>query len=86
MSGVDFLEKLLDGAEVEWKPLGEVTTLRRGRVMSKEYLADNAGDYPVYSSQTANNGEIGNIDTFDFDGEYISWTTDGARLFVRSSG
>ena len=47
--------------------------------MSKGYLAENAGDYPVYSSQTANNGEIGKINTFDFDGEFINWTTDGAN-------
>ena len=49
-----FMEKLLDGAGVEWKALGEVATLRRGRVMSKGYLVENAGDYPVYSSQTVN--------------------------------
>ncbi|ABD07756.1 Restriction modification system DNA specificity domain [Rhodopseudomonas palustris HaA2] len=65
--------------EVEWKTLGDIATLRRGRVMSKGYLRDNAGVYPVYSSQTANNGMIGQIDTFDFDGEYVSWTTDGAN-------
>ena len=47
--------------------------------MSKGYLVDNAGSYPVFSSQTANNGVIGKIDTFDFDGEFISWTTDGAN-------
>ena len=76
---MNFLEKLLDGVEVEWKDLGAITTLRRGRVMSKEYLAANAGDYPVYSSQTANNGQIGKINTFDFDGEFVSWTTDGAN-------
>jgi len=79
MNNLNFLEKLLDGAEVEWKSLGELVTLRRGRVMSKEYLVDNSGDFPVYSSQTARNGMIGKIDTFDFDGEYITWTTDGAN-------
>ena len=77
------LDKLLEGVEVEWKPLayGEsrVAKLSRGRVMSKEYLAENAGEYPVYSSQTANNGEIGKITTFDIDGEAITWTTDGAN-------
>src|SRR5690606_11837532 len=31
------------------------------------------------SSQTANFGMIGSIETFDFDGEYVSWTTDGAN-------
>lgn len=79
MSQLSFMEKLLDGVEVEWKPLGKVAELRRGRVMSKGYLAENAGDYPVYSSQTANNGEIGKINTFDFDGKFVNWTTDGAN-------
>ena len=79
MSHVDFMDKLLGGVAVGWKALGDINTLRRGRVMSKEYLVDNAGSYPVYSSQTANNGEIGKINTFDFDGEFISWTTDGAN-------
>ena len=82
-----FLEKLLDGAEVEWKPLGNVAKLTRGRVMSKEYLSENRGSYSVYSSQTANNGEIGKINSFDFEGEFVSWTTDGANagtVFYRS--
>ena len=74
-----FLQQLLQGQAVEWKTLGEVANLNRGRVMSKTYLADNIGEYPVYSSQTANNGEIGKINTFDFEGEFITWTTDGAN-------
>ena len=77
------IKKLLEGVEVEWKPLAYseygVAELSRGRVMSKEYLINNAGEYPVYSSQTANNGEIGKIRTFDYDGEYVTWTTDGAN-------
>ena len=40
---------------------------------------ENLGQYPVYSSQTKNNGELGLINTYDFDGEYVSWTTDGAN-------
>lgn len=63
---------------VAWKTLGEVATLSRGKVYSKEYLRDNAGEYPVYSSQTANNGELGRICTYDYDGKYLTWTTDGA--------
>ena len=74
-----YIDTLLQGASVEWKPLGEVTELKRGRVISKEYLYENAGEYPVYSSQTVNNGEIGKIKTFDFDQEAITWTTDGAN-------
>lgn len=41
------------------------------------YIRRNKGDFPVYSSQTTNRGEIGRIDTYDFDGEAITWTTDG---------
>ena len=79
MSDRGFLEKLLDGASIEWTTLEETTVLRRGRVMSKGYLVEHSGEYPVYSSQTARNGMIGKIDTFDFDGEFVSWTTDGAN-------
>ena len=74
-----YIEKLLKGAEVKWMPLGEVAELKRGRVISKEYLYENVGDYPVYSSQTVNNGEIGKINTFDFEQKAITWTTDGAN-------
>ena len=35
---IPFIKKLLDGAEVAWLPLGDITTLKRGRVMSKGYL------------------------------------------------
>ncbi|EKB55407.1 restriction endonuclease subunit S [Bergeyella zoohelcum] len=72
------IENLLQGQKVEWRTLGEVAELKRGRVISKTYLTENIGDFPVYSSQTMNNGEIGKIDTFDFEGDYLTWTTDGA--------
>ncbi|SDU27892.1 Type I restriction modification DNA specificity domain-containing protein [Polaribacter sp. Hel1_33_78] len=51
----------------------------RGRVISKVEIFENKGDFPVYSSQTTNNGELGKINTYDFDGEYVTWTTDGAN-------
>ena len=64
--------------KVEWNKLGEVCEIKRGRVISKKYLEIHQGEYPVYSSQTRDNGKIGSINTYDFDGEYITWTTDGA--------
>jgi type I restriction enzyme S subunit len=64
---------------VEWKRLGEIAEIQRGRVMSKDYLREHTGEFPVYSSQTANEGVFGYIDTYDFDGEYLTWTTDGAN-------
>jgi len=54
-------------------------SIGRGRVISHEEIMDNPGDYPVYSSQTENNGEMGRMATYDFDGDYLTWTTDGAK-------
>jgi len=59
--------------------VGRHFKIERGRVISKEEIQDNLGDYPVYSSQTTNNGELGRISTYDFDGEYVTWTTDGEK-------
>ena len=64
---------------VEYKKIGDICNICRGVVMSKDFIRDNIGDYPVYSSQTENNGELGKISTYNFDGEYITWTTDGAN-------
>lgn len=63
---------------VKWVKIGEISKLIRGKVISKDYVNSHLGDYPVFSSQTANNGEFGRIDTYMFDGEYVTWTTDGA--------
>lgn len=50
----------------------------RGRVISKDEIRDKPGEYPVYSSQSTNDGRMGSINTYDFNGEYVTWTTDGA--------
>lgn len=58
----------------------------RGRVISNQDLVEN-GIYPVYSSQTLNNGIMGYINTYDFNGNYITWTTDGVyagTIFLRN--
>ena len=77
---MNILEEI-QNCPVEWKELGDknVAKLSRGKVMSKQFLEENKGEFPVYSSQTANNGEIGRISSFEYDGEYITWTTDGAN-------
>lgn len=59
--------------------IDELCHIQRGRVMSKDYLRDNAGIFPVYSSQTENQGVFGYINSFDFDFESLTWTTDGAN-------
>ena len=77
---MNILEEI-QNCPVVWKELGDknVAKLSRGKVMSKQFLEENKGEFPVYSSQTANNGEIGRISSFEYDGEYITWTTDGAN-------
>lgn len=49
MSGMDYLEKLLDGVAVEWKALGEVITPKRGKRLVKSQL-EESGDYAVYQN------------------------------------
>lgn len=63
---------------VEFKKLSTLCDLSRGKVYSKTYISENSGIYPVYSSQTENDGELGRISTYDYNGEYLTWTTDGA--------
>jgi len=70
------LLKPKEGWEV--KTIGEIAIVGRGRVIShKEISKSIEGKYPVYSSQTFNNGVMGYLDSYDFDGEYLTWTTDG---------
>lgn len=73
-------EVLLDGSKVDIEEfkIKDICKIGRGRVISKKEMKEKKGGYPVYSSQTYNKGEIGSLNTYDFDGEYITWTTDGA--------
>jgi len=63
---------------VVWKKLGDISNLIRGKVISKDFIRDHEGEFPVYSSQTANNGVLGCIDSYMFNGDFLTWTTDGA--------
>ena len=64
--------------------------ITRGVVIPKNELSEfKNGEYkyPVYSSQTSNQGILGYSDTFDFNGKYLTWTTDGAnagKVFYRN--
>ena len=44
---------------------------------TRDYIRKNQGEFPVYSSQTEDEGIIGYINTADYDNECITWTTDG---------
>jgi len=56
----------------------DLCILGRGRVISADEIVNNPGIYPVFSSQSTDKGEMGRINTYDFEGEYVTWTTDGA--------
>ena len=76
-SGIDWIGDIPEHWTVA--TVGRVTNLGRGRVISNLEIGENPGEYPVYSSQTENNGVMGCLATYDFDGEYVTWTTDGAN-------
>ena len=70
--------------------ISDIFDITRGVVIPKNSLKstpDQTYRYPVYSSQTSNYGILGYDRTYDFDGNYLTWTTDGAnagKVFFRS--
>jgi len=72
-----FLEKLLDGAEVKWKPLGKVTDIKTGQSVSKNIIAQNPGIYPVINSGRE---PLGFINEWNTENDPIGITTRGAGV------
>ncbi len=71
----------------ERRAVWQLFQIGRGKVISHEYIANHPGPFPLYSSQTENDGVMGHIDTFMFEGDFLTWTTDGAHagtVFRRS--
>lgn len=79
-----------DYPEWEEKKIKDIFTVTRGVVIAKTEISnikDASNKYPVYSSQTSNNGILGYDSGYDFEGDYLTWTTDGAnagKVFRRS--
>lgn len=75
-----------------WKEylISDIMSITRGTVIPKNELSEIRNDdkiYPVYSSQTSNDGILGYDNKYDFDGKYLTWTTDGAnagKVFYRN--
>ena len=75
-----------------WKEykLNQLFDITRGKVIPKnslKYIPTNEYQYPVYSSQTSNDGILGYDNKFDFNGKFLTWTTDGAnagKVFFRN--
>lgn len=76
-----------DQIPIHWKVqrVKDIFEISRGRVIAQTELEEEG--YPVYSSQTENDGCMGYINTFDFDADLLTWTTDGVNagtVFLRS--
>jgi type I restriction enzyme S subunit len=82
-SGLGWLGQM--PAHWERRKIRHLFSIGRGRVIPKEELVED-GAYPVYSSQTKNDGIFGYLSTYDFDQDQLTWTTDGANagtVFLR---
>lgn len=73
-------KKLLSNDNWKIYKIQDIAEIGRGRVISSVEIEKQKHPlYPVYSSQTSNDGIMGYLDEYMFDGEYITWTTDGAN-------
>ena len=74
-----------------WKnyKISDIFKITRGVVIPKNKISEEKNEiykYPVYSSQTSNNGILGYDKIYDYNGKYLTWTTDGAnagKVFYR---
>jgi len=68
--------------------LDKLFNIEKGKsIYTNEFITKNKGIFPLYSSQTTNDGIIGNINIFDYDCQAITWTTDGVHagtVFLRN--
>lgn len=59
-----------------YKPLSEVLDPVKGKSLyTRKYGETHKGDYPVFSASSS--APLTYIDTFDYDGDYLSWSTNG---------
>lgn len=75
-------EVRFNGFDEEWVEvrLGDAYVIKRGKVLAKKDVFESYSSehpYPVYSSQTLNDGLMGYSDKYLFK-DAVTWTTDGA--------
>lgn len=82
-SGVEWIGEIPEDWEIIC--VRHLFRIGRGRVIAQTELKED-GEFPVYSSQTMSDGCLGYLDTYDFDADQLTWTTDGANagtVFLR---
>lgn len=66
----------LSNYSMVYKPLSEVLDPIKGKsVYTRKYGETHKGDYPVFSASSAT--PLTHIDTYDYNGDYLSWSTNG---------
>jgi len=73
-----YIARLLQGAEVVWKPLGEVAEIKRGQRVTKQELSNNK-QYPVYSGGVK---PMGYYDTYNQEANTITIVKYGTAGYV----
>jgi restriction endonuclease S subunit len=70
--------KIIEKYATKSIPLTDIFDIKKGNAKyTKKYIHEHHGEYPMYSSQTTKDGEIGHINTYDYNEECFTWTTDG---------
>jgi type I restriction enzyme S subunit len=81
MSNLNYLEKLLDGVKVDWKPLGGLAqNLDSMRKPITSGLRES-GEIPYYGAS----GIVDYVKDYIFDGDFLLVSEDGANLVARNT-
>jgi type I restriction enzyme S subunit len=85
VSGVEWIGEI----PIHWKELPlryyfSYTKGSNGQKLTKTYIEDNLGTFPVYSGQTENNGILGFVNEYEFDFSFpiVFTTTVGAKFMT----
>ena len=80
LSNIYIRLEMLNDLPIKEISLNEYFDLKRGKVISKQFMNMNKGDYPVYSTQS---GVFGYINSFMENGKYLLWNTDGLAGYIK---
>lgn len=79
---LELSEKKKPNLEFKEILISEIFTTKKGlSKYTKTYGQSNKGEYPVYSG--SNIAPIMFIDTYDYDGKYLSWVVDGFAGYMK---
>ena len=71
------IDELLKNEKVEWKKLGEVCEIKTGQTISKNFISENTGEYPVINSGRE---PLGYVNIWNTENNPIGITTRGAGV------